>query len=350
MRDLIPTIQKWVTEDKKIAMITVVKTEGSSLQPVGSKMIVSSKMEMAGSVSGGCVESVVIEESLNVVQSKKAKLLKFGISNEEAWEVGLACGGTLHVFVEPLNLEARNGVFSLLLEQISNKYLIISATILNGKDCGKKMLIFPDGKIEGDLGSRLINNWSVDQVNDILKNQDSIIKIFPGEDENIEIFFDVFPPPLKLIVVGAVHMAIPLVYMAKVMGFATYIIDSRAAFATHERFPHADKIIIGWPAEVLGKMAVDESTFLAFLSHDEKQDDPGLLMAIRSKARYIGALGSRKTHAKRAIALKELGATDEEISRIHAPIGLKLGARGADEIAVSILAEIISAKHGVSTG
>jgi len=238
-------------------------------------------------------------------------------------------------------------IFHALVERLEKKELCALATVMNGPMPGKKLLIDPDGSTIGDLGSRELNEQAVEQSDELFR------QLSPGRasleigGETYDVFIDVYPPPAKIYVIGAVHIAIPLVTIANTCGFRTVVIDARRAFATKERFPHADDLIIGWPSEELVKLGIDESTYIVMLTHDEKFDNPALKVALESKARYVGALGSKKTHAKRVAALREMGVTDDQISRIHAPIGLGIGARGPEEIALSIVAEIVAASHGV---
>ena len=164
----------------------------------------------------------------------------------------------------------------------------------------------------------------------------------------LQVFVDVQAPPPKLVVVGAVHMAVPLVTFARVLGFHTIVLDARSAFATPARFGHADQLLVGWPADLLPTLGIDEATYVVVLTHDEKIDDPALLYACRSPARYIGALGSRRTHAKRVERLRALGLDEAALARIHAPIGIHIGARRPEEIAVSIVAELVAVMNGVS--
>jgi len=246
-------------------------------------------------------------------------------------------------------------IYDLLKQSLNDEKLVALATVVAGPGLGAKLLIWPDGRTEGDLGGAGLNERVLRYSATLLAEQRSDRASFPSTGrgasdvagEPVEVFIDVFPPPPKLIIVGAVHVAIPLVTFAKELGFRTIVVDARSTFATPERFSHADELILEWPARALQKMTIDEATYVVVLTHDEKLDNPALKTALERPARYIGALGSTKTHAKRVEKLKAQGVTEEQLSRIHAPIGLNLGAQRPEEIAVSIIAEIVAASHGV---
>ena len=211
------------------------------------------------------------------------------------------------------------------------------------------MMLWSDGRILGSLGDGELNaqagRWMQDQMN----AQQTTWASFHVGNETVEVFVDVFAPKARVIVIGAVHVAKPLVTLAKSLGYYTIVIDPRSAFATRERFPAscADELIVEWPADALAKLRPDEGTYIAALSHDEKLDNPALAIALKSPARYVGVLGTRRNRGKRLETLRELGVIDEQFNRLHAPIGLNLGAISPEEIALSILAEMVSARHGV---
>ncbi len=344
MRELLPTIEKWINERKKVALATVVEVYGSAPQPLGSKMVISSTGDMAGSVSAGCVEGAVVEEALACLQENKSKLLHYGVTNETAWEVGLACGGTLEIFVEPFSF---NTHFSALRDAVSEQRMVTAVTILTGEHTGKKMLLTPQGEMLGSLGAADLDNQALAHTKILWQSHASERATITLNGIEIQVFYEVFPPLPRLIIVGAVHIAMPLVDIAKTLGFHTIVIDARSAFATSERFPHADQLIKHWPHEALIDLKLDESSYVVTLTHDEKFDNPALKIALNSPARYVGALGSKKTHAKRCENLLKEGVTQAQLDRIHAPIGLKIGSRGPREIALSIMAEIIAVSHGM---
>lgn len=238
-------------------------------------------------------------------------------------------------------------VYKSLKRSLDNEELVALATVVAGPGVGNKLLVWPDGRAEGDLGSGELNHQVLQYCPDLLAGQRSERKAFDVAGEPVEIFIDVYPPSPKLIVVGAVHIAIPLVAFANELGFRTTVVDARSAFATAERFSHADELILRWPADALQEMDIDAGSYVVVLTHDEKLDNPALKIALESVARYIGALGSTRTHARRVEKLKAQGVTEEQIDCIHAPVGLDIGAQRPEEIAVSIIAEIIAVSHGV---
>jgi xanthine dehydrogenase accessory factor len=237
-------------------------------------------------------------------------------------------------------------IFETLSQNLDANKLIATVTIIRGPETGSKLLVWPNGNSLGEFNNKAVQSAAVQEAMNAFIGMKNTRSILASADEEVEIFIDIHLPPKKIIIIGAVHIAMPLVSLATVLGFETIVLDARAAFATRERFPNADKLIKQWPADALEELALDESTSLVFLTHDEKLDNPALKIALSSPARYIGALGSRKTHVKRLAALTDMGLSTEQLTRIHAPIGLDLGARVPEEIALSILAEIIAVQRG----
>lgn len=233
-----------------------------------------------------------------------------------------------------------SSLHTLLLEEIQAERLVAIATILSGPEAGAQMLVWPD-RYTGRLGNPGLEGEVLRVAAAALLRQQPERFTARQNDTEWDIFVDVYPPPPQLIIVGAVHIAIPLVTFANTLGFRTIVVDARRAFATPERFAQASQLRIGWPADILAELNLNEATCLVTLTHDDKLDNPALLVALNSPVRYIGALGSRRTHATRVAALKAEGATEAQIARIHAPIGLDLGGRRPEEIAVAIMAEIV---------
>ncbi len=341
MRDILPDLDRWRGEGRTIALATVVATYGSAPRPLGSKMAVSSAGEVAGSVSGGCIEGAVFEEAQGVLASGEPRLLQFGITREMAWEVGLACGGEVEVFVERLP-----AVFPELRRCLGNEELAAVATVLAGPGVGRQLLLRADGTGQGSLGSDDLDRRVREGAAAALETLGSRRASFPVGEETAEVFVEVFPPSPQLILVGAVHVAIPLVTLARELGFYTVVVDPRPVFASRERFPHAHRLMVEWPQDALAQLTLNRSTYVAVLSHDDKLDDPALLAALASPARYVGALGSSRTHAKRLARLREVGVPEAQLARLHAPIGLDLGGRRPEEIALAILAEMVAVAHG----
>ena len=342
MQDLLQAVDAWQAENKEVALATVVKIYGSAPQPLGAKMVISSAGEMMGSVSGGCVEGAVVQEALEVLATHQPKLVPYGISDELATEVGLACGGTIEVYIEPL----ANDELALYLESVRQARLVAVATVIAGPHMGRKLVLWPGGRSAGSLGDAWLDQAMAEHAVLHLQTQQPARMELEQAPAIFQILLDVQPPPPKLVIIGGVHIAIPLVTLAKTLGMHTVVLDARSAFATPARFSHADQLIVRWPADVLPTLGIDESTYIVVLTHDEKIDDPVLVYACRSPAHYIGALGSRRTHASRVERLKALGLRDAEVARIHAPIGLDLGARRPEEIAVAIMAEIVAVMNG----
>lgn len=249
-------------------------------------------------------------------------------------------------FMTPPSSSAMTRIFDALKQALESNQLVALATIVSGPNMGAKLLVWPDGRALGELGEASLDQLVLDSTLNLLSAQKTAQRSFEIEGEICDVFIEVFPPPPRLIVVGAVHIAIPLVTFANEMGFHTTVIDARPAFATPDRFAHADQLILQWPDDALAELALDEGCYIAVLSHDDKLDVPALRVALNSKARYIGALGSRKTMAGRAQKLREMGVSDEQLARVHNPIGLNLGGRRPEEIALAIIAEIVAARNG----
>lgn len=351
MREILESLKLWKKEAKQIAVATIVKADGSPMRPLGSKMAVTTQQQIAGSVTGGCIEGAVYEEAQQVIASGNPKLLHYGIvSDQTPWEIGLSCGSSLNVLVESLQNPAWDGLFSAIEQSIENNQMLSCATVFSGEFIGRKMLVWPDGRTQGGLGSEALDQAvKTTSLHHIEIQDPAPVRIKLGE-EITEVFIDLFVPPARLIIVGAVHIAIPMVTLAKTLGFTTLVVDPRAAFATRERFPDVDELILEWPADAINRLAPDQGTSIAVVSHDEKFDNPALVAALKSRARYVGVLGTRRNVGKRLDTLRELGATEEDLKRLHAPIGLEIGAVQPEEIALAVLAEIVAARHGFENG
>ena len=344
MREILTQINTWQQKGKDVAIATIVAAYGSAPRPLGSKMAVSSAGEITGSVSGGCVEGTVAEEALQVLKSKQSKLLKFGISDETAWNVGLTCGGSIEVFVEGLDWT----IFEVLKQDLQKESLVAMVTWVQGIELGRKLLVWPDGNHISSPGPEQLETQALKMAMEHLQTQQNGREILQTAMGEVDLFIEIFPPPPRLVIIGAVHIAVALVSMAKLLGFHTTVIDPRKSFATRERFPHPDELITKWPEEALQSIPLDEGTYLVTLSHDDKLDVPALKAGLEHPLRYIGALGSRKTHAKRLEALLEAGVDPERIGYIHTPVGLDIGSITPEEIAIAVMAEIVAARRGKS--
>jgi xanthine dehydrogenase accessory factor len=337
MEDVISDINKWrAKEDKSIGLATVIQTWGSAPRKVGAKMALMADGSMSGSVSGGCVEGAVFDTGVEVLETGRPELLHFGVADETAWEVGLACGGTIEVFVEPLDTETHEFLHAL----ISEEQAVASITIIRGPEerLGQKLSISRDGRELGTVGSEL-HDLAIEAAQVATHSQRVQLT------EEIEVFVDVFRPAPTLVMVGGVHIAIGLTSIAKTLGYRTIVIDPRRAFGSENRFPHVDQLIQAWPDKAFSQIELTPETAVAMLTHDPKIDDPALDVVLKSPAFYVGALGSRRTHAKRKQRLSDRGFSEEHIDRIHGPIGLDIGASTPEEIGLSIMAEIVRAQR-----
>lgn len=303
---------EWYQAGRGAALATVVQTWGSAPRRVGAQMVVSGDGQIEGSVSGGCVEGAVMVEAMDAIDRGKGTLIEFGVSDGDAFAVGLACGGTIKVLVEPVGSVLSLDVLTeLVTKRAARKAIAYVANVETGggvltQDGFEDRFRLDRSGVEGDGRFVAIHN-----------------------------------PPLRLVVVGAVHIAQALVPMARIAGFDPILVDPRAAFGSVERFP-GETVLDDWPDEAMQKIGLDARTALVLLTHDPKLDDPALHIGLKSDAFYIGALGSTRTHGKRIERLKEAGFSEGDLSRIHGPVGLDIGAASPAEIGVSILSEMLS--------
>jgi xanthine dehydrogenase accessory factor len=334
MRDVLSDIERWRAEKQPVAIATVVETWGSAPRPAGGKMALTADGRIAGSVSGGCVENAVVEAGKKTLASGKPQLLHFGVSDDTAWSVGLACGGSLDVFVESLD----PALFEPVDAAIRGEKPVAVATVIRGPEgeVGRKLVLLEDGGVRGEIDEAALSEARAALSEGASRRVKS---------EAREIFVDVLLPAPRLVIVGGVHIAVTLVSLAKTLGFRTILVDPREAFGNTKRFPHADEIVNDWPDKALARIGPDGSTAIAVLTHDPKLDDPALLTALPGRAFYVGALGSKRTQEKRRSRLVEAGIAEGALARLHGPIGLPLGGRSPEEIAVAILAEIVAAKN-----
>ncbi|MEM7480900.1 MAG: XdhC/CoxI family protein [Acidobacteriota bacterium] len=342
MRDVLEDLDRLLAVEGRVALATVIHVWGSAPRRPGGKMVVAPSGAVAGSVSGGCVEGAVVEGAMAVLESGEPRLLEFGVADAEAWAVGLSCGGRIEVWVEAVI--AGDPVFEALRADLCGDRLVASGTVLTGAARGRRVLLSPEGPRRGAALPADLEEGCRSAAEEAFASFGTVRREL--EEQGAEVFVEAHPPRPELVLVGAVHVAVHLVTLARELGFRTVVLDPRSAFATAERFAHADELIRGWPPAALDACRLDEGTYLAVLSHDPKIDLPALEVALRRPLRYIGALGSKKTHQKRVAALAERGFSEERIARIHAPIGIDLGGRRPEEIAVSILAELVAARHG----
>jgi xanthine dehydrogenase accessory factor len=303
-------------------------------------MALTPEGKITGSVSGGCVEGAVYETGIEVLKSKHPQLLHFGVADETAWEVGLACGGTIDIFVRPLDAQLYEALHSVLEEERS----AVLVTVVRGPEqfLGSEILVRDDGYITGALASQIFDRQALDYAKATLAQGESRRAML---NEEVEVFMEVILPPPTLIAVGGVHITIALMALAKTLGYRTVVIDPRGAFGNEERFPNVDQLIQLWPEEAFQQISLTRSTAVAMLTHDPKLDDPALKIVLPSSSFYVGALGSKMTQAKRRQRLLEAGLTEGQLNRLHGPIGLDIGAGVPEEIAMSIMAEIVAARN-----
>lgn len=329
MTDELKKINHWYKENRRFVIATVIKTWGSAPRIPGSLMAISDSGEFIGSVSGGCVEGDVIRNSKHVFDSEETAKITYGVSNEDAWTVGLTCGGKLEVWIEKMwKKEIWNEIFKC--QETGNSCVLATD--------GKNQVLLADSKFTGQAPDRQITNA---MKLCLAKGKPDVV----GKDENTW-FVNVFSAKNQLIIIGAAHISAHLVHLGSLLGFETIIIDPRGLFADKQQFSVApDKTFKNWPAEVLDKFNLDQNTFVVLLTHDPKIDDQALHILLKSGVAYIGALGSSKTHQKRVQRLKNDGFTDDDINRISGPVGLNIHARFPEEIALSIISEIIKVKN-----
>lgn len=328
--DQIPEIARdWRNAGHKIAIATVVETWGSAPRPVGAQLVISDTAEMMGSVSGGCVEGAVVAEALDALEDGTPRILTYGVGDDDAFAVGLACGGTIRVMVEPVGIG--QGIAPELIDALvaARAKRLPVAYVVDTETWSRTL---EDGNDAGDRAQAVSQRFQADA---------SGFETISGK----QIFFGIHNPALRIAIVGGVHIAQALAPMARLAGYDVTIIDPRTAFASAARFPDF-AVRHDWPDTALKAHGLDQRTALVTLTHDPKLDDPALTVALESEAFYIGALGSRRTHAKRVARLETAGFSTEDIARIHAPVGLNIGSRSPAEIAISVMAEITSRLRG----
>ena len=341
MKELLPEIHAWLAAGEDVALATVVRVAGSAPRPAGARMAVSSAGKIAGSVSGGCVEAAVYQELMAVLLDSPPHVLQYGISGDMLWDVGLACGGTIDVFVERLD----PALVYALQELLGRRAAVALATLVRGAGTvGAWALVTADGPAAG-LACQAITQAAQQSL-----AARSEIGELVAVDPDMELFIQTLLPPAVLVVVGAVHVAIPLVRLARLLGFYVIVVDPRAQFATRSRFAEADEILVEWPDQALAHLAVDDQTYIVLLTHDPKIDDPALVAALRSNAAYVGAIGSRRTQAERITRMANSGIDPDAWRRLHTPIGLDLGGHTPEEIALSIIAEVVAVRNHRSGG
>jgi len=341
MRDVLAVGVRWRAEGVGFGQATLVRSVGSAPFQVGSTLLVADDGRLAGGVSAGCVEGAAAEAVHAARQGRYRELVHYGVSDERAAAVGLTCGGEIDVLVEP---DVPAEVISAAAE---GRVLAVATPLPVGREAPEvgRVLLDERGIRSGSLGDAAADADLVDLARDALR---------AGVSRTIrvgthDVYVDVVAAA-RLVIVGAGEIAAYLVRLAHAIGFHTVVVDARTAFLTRERFPDADELLVGWADELADRAGIDESAHVVALTHDPKFDDPAVTTALRRGARYVGVLGSQRTHAERCERLRDAGASEADLARIHAPVGLDLGGRTPADIALGILAEIVSERHAGHLG
>jgi xanthine dehydrogenase accessory factor len=375
MRDIAQELSSWSESGKRFAVATIVRTWNSAPRRPGASMAVAEDGEVVGSVSGGCVEGAVYELAREVLDSGEPAVVSYGISDDDALGVGLTCGGTMQILVRPAGAGHFAGL-PRVLEAIAARRPVAVATPLRkaasaepedqletpttvgfplsgragNPASASSELVITSTDVEGTFGDAVLDAAVTDRVRELLAlGLTAVISVEQAgseQSDRIDVFVESFAPPPRLLVFGAIDFASSVARIGKFLGYHVTVCDARPVFATRSRFPDADELVVSWPHRYLENTAVDENTVICVLTHDPKFDLPLLKLALRSPARYIGAMGSRRTHEDRMHRLREAGVREIELARLASPIGLDLGAETPEETAVAIMAELIALQRG----
>jgi len=355
MKELFADVERWRRRGTPAVIARIVDIDGSGPRLPGAAMAVSAEGEVIGSVSGGCVEGAVVTEALQLLDDgpDARRVVTFGYSDESAFSVGLTCGGTVHLFLERLDWF---GVWDAVRTATTSGQPIAVATVIDGPGCGRKLVVTPEGpRMElGSLGDpdldRVVGR---DTVGELAAGQNGVRHYGDhGEarESTITVFVEAFAPPARMLIFGAVDFTASLARAAKLLGYHVTVCDAREVFATRKRFPMADELVVDWPHRLLERegAALGPRDAICVLTHDHKFDIPAIEAALGTNVGYLGAMGSRRTHAERMERLVDAGISAAQLGRLHAPIGLDIGARTPEETAVSVCAEIITLRTGRS--
>jgi xanthine dehydrogenase accessory factor len=338
LKEVLPDIERWRARGEKFAIATVIATRRSAPRPVGAKLAVSESGEMAGSVSGGCVESEVYDHACEVLAGSQAQLLSYGISDDLAFSVGLPCGGEIDVFVE----HAPEELVERLRQVIGTEAPAVLFTVVEGEPLGAKLLVTEAGETFGEGPGELAG-----RVGELLRRgRNTLLELDGGR----KVFAEIYGPAPRLLVIGAVDTADALCAAARQLGWRTIVADARGKFATKERIPNADELLVSWPEDAIAQVQPDYQTAVVVLTHDDKFDVPAIKGALETEAFYIGALGSRRNQERRRERLLEAGVEEQQLERVSGPAGLDIGADTPAEVALSILGEILATRAGRDGG
>lgn len=340
MRGLLPEHDA-LARTARVGRAVVIQVWGSAPRPEGASLLATDDGRIAGSVSGGCVETAAAEEIREAIRLGTPKRIGWGVTHERAWEMGLSCGGQIEVFVEPevraeVLLAARRDAGSVVVTVIGGEAPLGSSLLVEENGSRATFGRFPEA-LEEQAGLEALT---------ALTRLESRVVTLPGAAGTVDLFLEVFPRRPTLLIFGGVHIAMALARMAKPLGYRVVVADGREAFLTRERFPDVDELLLGWPDEVFRKVGLDAATCVCLLTHDPKFDEPAVQLALRSRACYVGAIGSRKTQKLRREQLATAGFGEGDIARLRGPIGLDIGGRTPEEIALAILAEITAVRYG----
>ena len=342
MKEILPDLDLWQSQGEDIALATVVQVRRSAPRPPGARLCVTRSGRMSGSVSGGCVEADVFERAMQVLDSRTPEVANYGIADELGFEVGLSCGGSIDVLIEPYVVDDKWDSLRRSVER--DEEAIFAIALAPESLLGRKMVKLDASRSVGSIDPT-IDSHLANESDKLLKVGGTKIVTLPFEGEQAQIYLEAIRPSPSLLIVGATHTAMSLCRLATEVGFQVTVIDVRTALATPERFPDASRIINAWPDEALAQAPLDRYSSVVVLTHDPKFDVPALASGLRSEAHYIGAQGSRITHEGRRQQLKQQGFIDSDLARIRAPIGLDIGSRTPAELALSILAEVLAVQY-----
>jgi xanthine dehydrogenase accessory factor len=351
MHDVLDDVARWYDAGERFALATVVGTWRSAPRQPGAAMALTGAGEPVGSVSGGCVEGAVFELSQEVLATGEPVLQRYGVSDDDAFAVGLTCGGIIDIFVEPVDSTTFPGLADVVASVHDHEPVAVATVIDGPGNIGVHLVVWND-RAAGGLGTARLDAAVTDDVRGMLDHgATGVLRIGPdGErrQDELSVFVQSFAPAPQMLVFGAIDFAAAVARVGKFLGYRVTVCDARGVFATHKRFPEADRVVVEWPHRFLATAEVDARTVICVLTHDPKFDVPLLEAALKTNAAYIGAMGSRRTHEDRLARLREEGVSEEALARIASPIGLDIGARTPEETAVSIAAEIVALRWGGS--
>jgi xanthine dehydrogenase accessory factor len=348
MLDILPTIRSWRQSGLRVALATLVDAAGSAPREIGAAIAVNERGDVAGSISGGCVESEVYEAARACINGAPPRSITFGVSEHDAQQSGLTCGGTLHVFVRALS-DNDDTLFDRIATAVSGERAITMLMRLDAPFAGRVMTVDERGAA-GTLGSIRLDAAIREELEASGEHPQAQIRTLGPHGEPLRreatVFEQTIAPKPDMFVFGAVDFSRAMASIGRFLGYRVTVVDARPVFATAARIPDADRIVVAWPDDFLATATVRASTALVVLTHDLKFDVPLLRLALETNAGYIGVMGSRQTHATRIAALREAGVAEHRLARLHAPIGLDIGAHSPEETAISIAAEIVAARNG----